>query len=115
MGRCNRGAVCTTSLSAPGSPVITPVRGWSDDALPGEQPGPRTHIEDMEPRTKSGTYFKKDAEPGSHSTYMVSKAVDADRMMHGTDGGLRTVAATKCKGKYRIRVKGPACECCRGT
>ena len=109
------GAVCTTSLSAPGSPVITPVRGWSDDAPPGEQPGTRTHFEDMELRTKLGTYFTKDGELGSHSTYMASRTVDADCMKHQVDGGLSTSAAMKCKGKYRIRVKGPACECCKGT
>ena len=123
------GAVCTTSLSAPGSPVITSARSWSDDAPPGERPGRSSHIKVLEPRTKSWSNNSKDDEPKGLRAHMELQEVNADRTkpddVHNdvmvprciaeARGARSTSVDHKCKGKYRIRVKSSACGCCRGT
>ena len=111
------GAVCITSLLAPGPPVIAPARRWGDDAPPGGQP-------DMEDRTKVSEHCTRSR--SSDGTGMkLQVAIAEDDVHDGVDDALHdkviskgTSIHVKCKGKYRITVKGPArhgCGCCGGT
>ena len=114
--RCNRGGGLHYIALSPGSPVITSARCWSDDAPPGERPGRSSGSKDLELLTRSWSNIKKDRELEDHSTVRPYEN-DGKPRRHGdkVGGGISTSTGTKCKGKYRIRVKGPACECCRGT
>ena len=103
MGDAIVGAVCTISLLAPGPPVIASADCWSNDAPPGGQPDRIDHIEVSE---LQATIADED-EPDE-----AGKEPHANVIAQGTSNGV------KCKGKYRIMVKGTArhgCGCCGGT
>ena len=111
------GAVCTTSLSVPGPSVIAPARSWGDDAPPEGQP-------DMKDRTEVSEHCAR-SRSSVGIGMKLQAAIAEDDVPGGVDDALHdkviskgTSSRVKCKGKYRITVKGPArhgCGCCGGT
>ena len=120
-GRC-----ASNSPQVPGPPVITSTNRQSDDALPGGRP-------------RSWSNDSKDEKPQGLGTYKQLQAVDVDDAEPDEDGGSEagkqsqakvmgprsiteagearcTSVVNKCKGKYRIKIKGASCHgraCCR--
>ena len=88
------GAVCSESPQIPGPSVITSTSRRSDDAPPEGRP---SRVKQLQAKNVDDTMFDEDG---------------------GSEADTSTSAANKCKGKYRIKVKGAACHgraCCRGT
>ena len=115
-GRC-----APMTLQVPGPSVIASTNRRGDDAPPEGRPKNSRHqtagsMDDMKPETSSIDGEARATVMGAGSSGDDIKAHSITRKQSGTTS-VCTSSVNKCKGKYRIMMKGPVCHgqaCCGG-